>query len=53
MPPYLMDHICGEIVNFGESDKMVKTSGKVYKSDTYIGFSGKISFFIHWRTSSD
>ena len=39
------------MVNFGESDKMRKISGKVDKSNTYNGFSGNISFFIHGRIS--
>ena len=34
------------MVDFGESDKMIKISGKVDKSNAYNGFSGKISFFI-------
>ena len=41
------------MVDFGESEKMIKISGKVDKSDTYNGFSGIISFFIHRKTSSD
>ena len=37
----------GEMVNCSESDKMMKISGKVDKSDTYKGFnSSDISFFI-------
>ena len=40
------------MVDFGESDKVIKVSGKVDKSKTSNGFSGNISFFIH-RTSSD
>ena len=46
---------CGEMVDFGESDKMIKISGQVDKSNTYNGFSDNISFFIHgrvWRSSS-
>ena len=39
------------MVDFGESDKMIKISGKVDKPDTYNGF-GNISFLNH-RTSSD
>ena len=39
------------MIDFGESDKMIKISGKVDKSDTYNGFSN-ILFFIR-RTSSD
>ena len=42
-----------EMVDFGESDKMIKISEKVDKSNTYNGFSDNISFFIHRRTSSD
>ena len=34
------------MVDFGEFDKMIKTSGKMDKSDTYNGFSSNISFFI-------
>ena len=33
------------MVDFGESDKMIKISGKMDKSDTYKGFSSDISFF--------
>ena len=33
------------MIDFGESDKMIKISGKVDKSNTYKGFSGDISFF--------
>ena len=36
----------GEI-DFGESDKMIKISGKVDKLNTYNRFSSYISFFIH------
>ena len=43
-------YIYGEIVDFGESDKI---KGKVNKPNTYNGFSSDISFFIHGRTSSD
>ena len=39
------------MVDFGISNKMIKISGKVDKSDIYNRFSN-ISFFIH-RTSSD
>ena len=41
------------MVYSGESDKMIKISGKADKSNTYNGFSGNISFFIQGRTSSD
>ena len=41
------------MVDFGESDKMIKISRKVDKSNTYNGFSGNISYFIQGRTSSD
>ena len=34
-----------EIVDFDESDKMIKISGKVDESNTYNGISGDISFF--------
>ena len=30
------------MVNFGESDKMIKIRGKVDKSNTYNGFTGNI-----------
>ena len=50
---YLYIYVCLEIVDFGLSDKMIKRSGKVDKSNYYNGFSGNISFFIHRRTSSD
>ena len=40
------------MVDFRESDKMKKISGKVDKSNTYNGFSSNISFFIQGRTSS-
>ena len=36
----------------GESDKMIKISGKLDKSNTYNWFNDNISFFIN-RTSSD
>ena len=35
-----------EMVDFGESDKMIKISGKMDKSGTYKGFRSNISFFI-------
>ena len=41
------------MVDFGESDKMIKISGKVDNSNTYNGFNGNISYFINRRTSSD
>ena len=41
------------MVDFGKSDKIIKLSGKVDKLNTYNGFSGNISFFIHGRMSSD
>ena len=34
------------MVDFGESDKMIKISVKVNKSNTYNGFRRDISFFI-------
>ena len=40
------------MVDFGESDKMIKISGKVDKSKTYNEFSSNILFFIHGRSSS-
>ena len=43
------------MVDLSESDKMIKISGKMDKSDTYKGFTSDISFFIqefliskHW-----
>ena len=39
------------MIDFAESDKMIKISGKVDKSNSYNRFSGDISFFII-RTSS-
>ena len=41
------------MVDFDESDKMMKISGKVDKSNTYNWFSDDISLFIQGRTSSD
>ena len=40
------------MVDFSESDKIIKISGKVNKSNNYNWFSGNILFFIY-RTSSD
>ena len=37
------------MVNFGKSDKMIKISGKVNKSNTYNGLSSNISFFIQGK----
>ena len=37
----------GEMVDFGEFDKMIKISRKMDKSDSYNRFSSNISFFIH------
>ena len=34
------------MVDFSESDKMMKISGKVVKSNTYNGFSSNVSFFF-------
>ena len=34
------------MVGFRKSDKMIKASGKVDKSNSYNGFSRSISFFI-------
>ena len=36
----------GEMVDFGKSEKMIKISGKMDKSDTYKEFSINISVFI-------
>ena len=51
------------MVDFGESDKMIKVSGEVDKfttrlvvilnPNTYNGFSDNILFFIHKKTSSE
>ena len=41
------------MVQFGESDKMIKIGRKVDKSNTYDEFRSNISFFIQGRTSSD
>ena len=46
-------YICGELVDFGQSEKMIKISGHVDKSNTYNGFSSKIYFLIQGRISSD
>ena len=35
------------MVDFGESDKIIKMIGKVDKSNTYNEFTGNILFFIH------
>ena len=42
-----------KMVDFGESDKMMKMNGTVYKSNIYNRFTGYISLFIHrvWRSS--
>ena len=40
------------MVDFGESDKMIKIRGKVDKLNTYNRFSSNILFFIQGRTSS-
>ena len=37
------------MVDFGESDREIKISGKVDKSSTYNGFISNISFFIHGK----
>ena len=37
------------MVDFGESDKMVKISGKVNKSNAYNGFAGNISLFFRQK----
>ena len=43
---YIYIYIYSKMVDYGESDKMMKIIGKVDKSDSYEGFSCKISFFI-------
>ena len=45
--------VCGENVDFGESDKTIKTSGNVDESKYLQHFSGNILYFIHRRTFSD
>ena len=39
------------MADFGESDKIIKISQKVDKSNTYILFSSNISFFIRGSKS--
>ena len=46
MQKYIYIYIYGEMIDFGESDKMIKISEKVDKSNICNGFSGNISFFI-------
>ena len=41
------------MIDFGKSDKMIKLSGNVDKSNPYNGFSSYILLFIQERTSSD
>ena len=41
------------MIDFGKSDKIIRVSGKVDKSNIYNKFSGYISFFINRRTSSE
>ena len=41
------------MVDFSKSDKRIKISRKVDRSNTYNGFRCNISFFIYGRTSSD
>ena len=48
---YIYIYIYIEMVDFGTSDKMIKVSEKVDKSNTYNGFSVNSSFFINRRTS--
>ena len=50
---YVCVCVCGEMVDFDESDKMVKISGNVDRSNIYNWFSSNISFFILGRISSD
>ena len=38
--------VCDKMVECSESNKMMKMSKKLDKSDTYKGFSSNISFFI-------
>ena len=46
---YIYIYIFGEIIGFGEFDKMIKTSELVVKSNTYNGFRSNISFFIQGK----
>ena len=39
-------HMCGEMVDFGVSDKMKEISVNMDKSDTYNEFSSNVTFFI-------
>ena len=41
------------MVDFGESDKMIKISKKWLNPNTYKGFRGNISILIHKISSSD
>ena len=50
---YICICIYGEMVDFGESNKIIKISGKMDKSNTYNSFRSYISFVIQERTSSD
>ena len=43
---YIYIYIYSRMVDVGESDKMMKISGKMDKSDTYKQFSSDISFSI-------
>ena len=43
---YIYIYIYGEMVDCGESDKMIKINGKMDTSDTSKGFSSNISFFL-------
>ena len=43
---YIYIYIYSEMVNFGESDQMIKISEKMEKSDTYKWFSSHILFFF-------
>ena len=38
--------VCFEMLDWGESDKMMKISEKMDKSNTYKRFCSDISFFI-------
>ena len=44
---YIYIYIYVGMVDFGESNEMIKISGKVDKLNTYNGFSDKISLFVN------
>ena len=48
-----LNHYNIDLIDSGESDQMIKISGKVNLSNTYNRLSCNISFFIPGRTSTD